>query len=79
MLFMEIISNFVPETSKGIPRISSLFFKNIIFLLFIFFIFVDLYFASVMVICSLSLIANVYVLIFHHRPVKMNKMSPWVK
>ena len=40
---------------------------------------IGVYFGSVMVICSMSIIANVVVLIFHHRNVKIqHPMAKWV-
>ena len=40
---------------------------------------IALYFTSVMVISALSIIANVFVLIFHHRNVKIQQPMPrWV-
>ena len=40
---------------------------------------IGLYFATVMVISALSIISNVFVLIFHHKNVKIQKAMPrWV-
>ena len=57
IMFSQIITGIIPESSLSIPKIG-------------------LYFASVMIISALSIIANVIVLIFHHRNVKIQQPIP---
>ena len=41
---------------------------------------ISLYFGSVSVLCTFSVITNVYVLSLHHKDVRLNKEMPkWVK
>ena len=39
---------------------------------------VGVYFAAVMIMCTISVIMTVLVLNFHHRKPDMYRMSPWV-
>ncbi|CAF0709115.1 unnamed protein product [Brachionus calyciflorus] len=57
IMFSQIITGIIPESSLSIPKIG-------------------IYFASVMIISALSIIANVAVLIFHHRNVKIQQPIP---
>lgn len=57
IMFSQIITGIIPESSLSIPKIG-------------------LYFASVMIISATSIIANVFILIFHHKNVKIQQPMP---
>lgn len=57
IMFSQIITGLIPESSLSVPKIS-------------------LYFASVMVISAMSIIANVIVLTFHHKNLKIQHPVP---
>jgi hypothetical protein len=41
---------------------------------------ISIYFSSVLVLCSMSIVSNVLVLIFHHQNVKIQRPMPkWVR
>ena len=60
IMFSQIITGLIPESSLSVPKIA-------------------IYFASVVLISTISIVANVFVLIFHHRNVKIQQPMPkWI-
>ena len=74
MMFSQLITTIVPDSSLSIPKICNLLMnskliKNQSFIIKIKQI--ALYFAAVSVICTFSIFCNVAVLVLHHRNVSI--------
>lgn len=87
IMFSQLIMGIVPESSMAVPKIGKLqrITKNLIstrscsILSYSFYSIKGLYFSCLMIISTLSIIANVLVLILHHRNIKIQMPMPnWV-
>jgi len=81
IFFLQLLRESIPESSLSVPKLGiKIGIKNTQFILLTFNpLFQAMYFASVMVISTLSILANVFVLSLHHKNIRIQPPMPkWV-
>ena len=77
--FLQLTTSLIPESSQGVPKIGILKLNVFYFSFYNFFLnFQGIYFASVLMIASISVIMNVIILKFHYSNVQIDEIHPWV-
>ena len=83
VFFLQMISSHVPPSSIGVPKLCNMFYiarQVQLLILFFFFILKAIYLVMVSAMCMFSLIGNVFVLILHHRDLRIeNDIPEWVR